>query len=448
MVKALHRGGIEVLLDVVYNHSCEGDHLGPTLSLRGVDNEVYYRLLPNDRARYEDFTGCGNTLDTRNPQTLRLVMDSLRYWVTEMRVDGFRFDLASALGRDHGSVSRLGTFFDIVFQDPVLSRVKLIAEPWDLGKDGYQVGDFPVNWTEWNGRYRDTIRRFWRGDRSHRGDLGFRLTGSADLYGDDGRHPGASINFVTAHDGFTLRDLASYEKKHNEANGEENRDGTDDNASVNFGVEGETDDEPITAARRKQERNFLAMLFFSQGVPMIAAGDELARTQGGNNNAYCQDNAVSWLSWELSPEQTELLEFVRKLALLRRTHPVFQRKTFFRGAKVRGTLKDIAWYEEDGREMVGADWNESERRTLGLLLSGDGLEQRGPEGQALEDDSFFLAINGSAAAVQFTVPWLGAPWHVLVDTVSAKIPQLRKLVEKKLLALAPRTVVLLRLPRV
>lgn len=448
MVKALHRGGIEVLLDVVYNHTCEGDHLGPTLSLRGIDNRVYYRLQKEDASRYEDFTGCGNTLEMRHPQALRMVMDSLRYWVTEMHVDGFRFDLASSLGRGEGAISRLGTFFDIVFQDPVLSRVKLIAEPWDLGKDGYQVGNFPVNWTEWNGRYRDTVRRFWRGDGGQRADLGFRLTGSADLYGDDGRHPGASINFVTAHDGFTLHDLVAYLRKHNEENGENNRDGSDDNASVNFGVEGETDDEGVRAARRKQVRNFLAMLFFSQGVPMIRAGDEIDRTQRGNNNAYCQDNEISWLSWDLAPHQEELLEFVRKLALLRRTHPVFQRKTFFRGAKVRGVLKDIAWYEADGRELTGADWSESERRTVGLLLSGLGLEQRGPEGQALEDDSFFLAINGSAAAVDFHVPWLGAPWHVLVDTESPKIPQLRKIGEGEKLGLTPRSLALLRLPRV
>ncbi len=452
MVKALHRGGIEVLLDVVYNHTCEGDHLGPTLSLRGVDNRVYYRLFKEDLSRYEDFTGCGNTLDMRHPQTLRLVMDSLRYWVTEMHVDGFRFDLASALGRSEGAIARLGTFFDIVFQDPVLSRVKLVAEPWDLGKGGYQVGNFPVNWTEWNGRYRDTVRRFWRGDAAQRADLGFRLTGSADLYGDDGRHPGASINFVTAHDGFTLRDLVSYERKHNEENGEQNRDGTDDNASTNFGVEGETDDPSVRAARAKQVRNFLAMLFLSQGVPMLTAGDELGRTQRGNNNAYCQDNALSWLDWALDDEKSALLEFVRKLALLRRTHPVFQRKTFFRGAKLKGVLKDIAWYEADGREMTGADWNERERRTLGLLLSGDGLDQRGPEGQALEDDSFFLAINGSASEATFTIPLLPGPehgpWHVLVDTESAKIPQMRKLAPKESLRVGPRSLVLLRLPRV
>ena len=449
MVRALHRGGIEVILDVVYNHTCEGDRLGPTLSLRGVDNRVYYRLKPSDLAEYEDVTGCGNTLDMRNPQVLRLIMDSLRYWVREMHVDGFRFDLASALGREEGAMSRLSTFFDIVFQDPVLSRVKLIAEPWDLGEGGYQVGNFPVNWTEWNGRYRDVIRHVWRGDEGQRPELGYRLTGSADLFADDGRHPGASINFVTAHDGFTLRDLVTYAHKHNEANGEENRDGTSDNSSENFGIEGETDDLDVRELRARHVRNFLVTLFFSQGVPMLTAGDELGRTQRGNNNAYCQDNALSWVDWNLDEERNETLDFVRKLALLRRTHLVFQRRSFFRGAKVKGgDLKDIAWFEPDGTEMVNGHWDDASRCAIGLLLSGDGLIERGPTGQILEDDTFFLALNPEPKPMLFVLPKLAHAWEVLVDTRSAKVPAMRTLEPGESLLLLERSCALLRMPRI
>ncbi len=450
MVRRIHAAGLEVLLDVVYNHSCEGDHLGPTVSLRGIDNAVYYHLRASDPSRYDDFTGCGNTLNMMHPQTLKMVMDSLRYWVTEMHVDGFRFDLASALGREGAAMSRMATFFDIVFQDPVLSRVKLIAEPWDVGDDGYQVGNFPVSWTEWNGRYRDTVRRFWRGEPGHVADLGYRLTGSADLFGSDGRHPSASINFITAHDGFTLRDLVSYRHKHNEQNGEQNRDGTNDNASDNYGVEGETDDQEVLAVRARQVRNFFATLLFSQGVPMITAGDEVGRSQRGNNNAYCQDNELSWMNWELTPGKEELLAFVSKLVLLRRSHPIFQRHTFFRGERAAGTeLKDIAWFTPRGTEMTAGDWAEPEHHTIGLLLSGDGVGARSPQGQVLEDDTFFLALNAGLRSVDFVVPPIGGePWEVLVDTASAKVPAMRRIFGGSQLPLVGRSVALLRRPRV
>ena len=338
------RAGSEVVLDVVYNHTCEGDRFGPTLSFRGLDNAAYYRLAPDDLGRYVDFSGCGNTLNVTEPQTLKLIMDSLRYWVLEMHVDGFRFDLAPTLARDLEHMDKLSAFFDIIHQDPVLSVVKLIAEPWDLGTQGYQVGNFPVLWSEWNGRYRDTVRRFWLGDRSRVGDLGYRLTGSSDLYGDDGRRPHASINFITAHDGMTLRDLVSYSKKHNEANGERNEDGTTDDASFNFGVEGETSDPEILRARARQQRNLLATLLVSQGVPMIYSGDEIGRTQRGNNNAYVQDNLVSWLDWDLDPPRRELLAFVQRLAALRRAHPSFRRRAFLRGEPIgRTSMKDATW---------------------------------------------------------------------------------------------------------
>jgi glycogen operon protein len=420
MVKRLHSAGIEVVLDVVYNHTGEGDHLGPTVSLRGLDNPTYYRLHPQNRARYEDYTGCGNSLNMMHPQTIKLVMDSLRYWVTEMHVDGFRFDLATTLAREVGtSVDRLSAFFDIIHQDPVLSNVKLIAEPWDLGQNGYQVGNFPVLWTEWNGRYRDTIRKFWTGNRSVVGDMGYRLTGSSDLYEDDGRRPHASINFITAHDGFTLRDLVTYEKKRNLANGEENRDGWDDNNAWNCGVEGPSDDAAIIKLRARQIRNFIVTLMLSQGVPMLTAGDEIGKTQGGNNNAYAQDNEISWLDWKLDVERERLFAYVSEVVAFRRRHPVFRRPRFFRGERVAGSdLPDIAWFRVDGREMQGSDWNQPERAVIGLLLSGEALDWRDAKGDNVLDDTFLILLNGSHDDVTFTFPsaeW-GQKWACRIDT--------------------------------
>jgi glycogen operon protein len=419
MVKALHRAGIEVVLDVVYNHTGEGDQLGPTVSLRGLDNAAYYRLRVDNRALYDDFTGCGNSLNMLHAQTLKLVMDSLRYWVTEMHVDGFRFDLASTLARETSAVDKMSAFFDIIHQDPVLSNVKLIAEPWDLGDGGYQVGNFPVLWTEWNGRYRDTVRHFWTGATWTIADLGYRLTGSSDLYEDDGRHPHASINFVTAHDGFTLRDLVSYEKKHNEANGEQNKDGSDYNASWNGGVEGETTDAAIRALRLRQQRNFIVTLALSQGVPMVTAGDEMGKTQRGNNNAFVQDNALSWLDWELDEDRKALLDFTCDVFAFRRRHPVFRRPGFFKGQRVGGSeLKDIAWFHRDGREMTLIDWQKPENNAIGLLLAGDALNWRDDNGEPVIDDSFLLLLNGSRVDVDFVLPSLewGTRWSLRIDT--------------------------------
>jgi len=449
MVRALHRAGLEVLLDVVYNHTCEGDHEGPTVCLRGVDNTTYYRLKKDALDRYEDFTGCGNTLDMMHPQSLKLVMDSLRYWVTEMHVDGFRFDLASALGREQGAMSRMSTFFDIIYQDPVLSRVKLVAEPWDVGEGGYQVGNFPVHWTEWNGKFRDTVRKFWRGDPGQLGDLGFRLTGSSDLFQDDGRHPGASINFVTAHDGFTMRDLVSYESKHNEGNGEQNRDGSEDNSSSNAGVEGDTADPRVIELRAREVRNFFATLLFSQGVPMISSGDEIGRTQRGNNNAYVQDNPISWLDWELGDAERELLDFVRKLVQLRRAHPAFQRKTFFRGARLHGSARDVVWLDETGAELTAAQWSDPNRKAIGLVIAGDAIEGRSDLGHRLSDDTFFLALNASDASVDFHVPRAPSasqPWDVVVDTATSKVPVMRRVRTGDTLTLVSKSFALLRCP--
>ena len=419
MVKSLHAAGIEVVLDVVYNHTCEGDHIGPTLSLRGIDNRTYYRLKPNNPLLFEDYSGCGNTLNMLHPQTLKLIMDSLRYWVTEMRVDGFRFDLASTLARESGSVDRLSAFFDIIHQDPILSNVKLIAEPWDLGEGGYQVGNFPVLWTEWNGRFRDTVRRVWRGDGGLTGDLGFRLTGSSDLYEDDGRHPHASINFVTAHDGFTVRDLVTYEKKRNLANGENNRDGWDDNQGWNCGVEGETDDGEVRSLRMRQQRNLLATLLLSQGVPMLTSGDELGKTQQGNNNPYCQDNETSWIDWELDGQRRALLAWTREIVALRKREPVFRRRRFLRGERIAGSLsKDIAWFRPDGKEMAIEDWQSPKRSTLALLLAGDALGWMDEFGTEVVGDSFLVMLNASAEEVVYTMPgeaW-GERWELVVDT--------------------------------
>jgi isoamylase len=419
MVRALHAAGLEVILDVVYNHTAEGDHLGPTLSMRGVDNACYYRLKPGDRRHYQDFTGCGNTLNMLHPRVLQLIMDSLRYWVVEMHVDGFRFDLASALARELFEVDKLGSFFDIIQQDPVLSQVKLIAEPWDLGEGGYQVGNFPVGWTEWNARFRDTVRRFWRGDAGQVPELASRLAGSSDLYAPGGRRPYASINFVVSHDGFTIRDLVAYEKKHNEANGEQNRDGENNNMSWNSGVEGPTSDPAINALRERQARNLLATLLLSQGVPMLCAGDEFGRTQGGNNNAYCQDNEMTWLDWSSAPEQTALIEFTRLLTRLRQAHPVLRRQKFFEGrSQLRALEKDIAWLQPHGGEMTSALWGAPEVRVLGALLAGDAIDEVDGRGVPIVDDTFLLLLNASDQAVPFRLPApvAGTTWDLVTDT--------------------------------
>jgi isoamylase len=422
MVKVLHSAGIEVILDVVYNHTAEGDHLGPTLAFRGIDNASYYRLLESDRRRYIDYTGCGNTLNLRHPRVLQLIMDSLRYWVIEMHVDGFRFDLASALARELHEVDRLGAFFDVILQDPVLNRVKLIAEPWDLGEGGYQVGNFPPGWAEWNDRYRDTMRAFWKGDGGLIGEFARRLTGSSDLYGRSGRRPYASINFITAHDGFTLRDLVSYNDKHNEANGEDNRDGHNHNLSWNCGVEGPTDDPQINRLRAQQSRNFIATLLLSQGVPMITAGDEIGRTQNGNNNAYCQDNETSWIDWSLDGDRERLLAFTRRMIALRRAHPTFRRRDFFQGRPIYGgDIKDIVWLRPDGNEMTQHEWESEHARALAVYLAGAGLAEVDSRGRPLADDDFVLLFNASAEPVEFRIPErLGAGrWLVVLDTAHA-----------------------------
>jgi glycogen operon protein len=420
MVKKLHRAGIEVVLDVVYNHTGEGDWTGPSVCLRGLDNRTYYRLRPDNPARYEDYTGCGNSINMLHPQTLKLVMDSLRYWVTEMHVDGFRFDLASTLAREYGPhVDKLSAFFDIIHQDPILSNVKLIAEPWDLGHGGYQVGNFPVLWTEWNGRYRDTIRQFWSGGKHVVGDMGYRLTGSSDLYEDDGRRPHASINFITAHDGFTLRDLVTYEKKRNLANGEENRDGSDDNMAWNCGSEGPTTDPKINRLRARQQRNFIVTMMVSQGVPMITAGDEIGKTQQGNNNPFVQDNETAWLDWKLDAERERLLAFCRDVVAFRKRHPVFRRPRFLRGERVGGSeLPDIAWFRSDGREMTAPDWQNPPRAILGLFLDGNALDWRDAKGEVVADDTFLVLLNGSHEDIYFTLPseeW-GGRWALRIDT--------------------------------
>ena len=419
MVKTLHEAGIEMILDVVYNHTGEGNHLGPTLCFRGVDNANYYRLVPEDPRHYMDYTGCGNTLNLTHPRTLQLIMDSLRYWVLEMHVDGFRFDLASALARELHDVDRLGAFFDIIHQDPVLSQVKLIAEPWDLGEGGYQVGNFPVLWAEWNDQYRDTVRHFWKGDDGQIGALGYRLTGSSDIYGRGGRRPFASVNFVAAHDGFSLHDLVSYSYKHNEANGEESRDGTDNNLSWNCGAEGPTGDPAILALRERQKRNFLATLLLSQGVPMLCGGDELQRTQQGNNNAYCQDNEISWFDWKLDRDSRDLLAFTRRLIALRRGHPVLRRRQFFHGRKIRGSeVKDLTWFRPDGKEMAEENWQDPLARCIGLRLAGDAIEEVDARGDRIEDDAFLILLNAHHDAVPFVLPAhrRGIRWEVILDT--------------------------------
>jgi isoamylase len=419
MVKALHDAGIEVILDVVYNHTAEGDHRGPTLSFRGIDNSAYYRLSEHDKQYYLDYTGCGNSFNVRSPHALQLIMDSLRYWVLEAHVDGFRFDLASALARELHDVDRLSTFFDLVQQDPVVSQVKLIAEPWDVGEGGYQVGNFPPLWSEWNGKYRDAVRDFWRGRSAALPEFASRLSGSSDLYETSGRRPVASINFVTCHDGFTLTDLVSYNTKHNQANGEDGRDGSDDNRSWNCGAEGSTSDPGITALRARQRRNFLATLFCSQGVPMVLAGDELGRTQDGNNNAYCQDNDLSWVDWDMAETNADLLEFTRVLSALRRDHPVFRRRRFFRGKPAGdGYLADIAWLTPSGQEMSDDDWATPYARAMTVFLNGDAITEPDPHGEQVRDDSFLVMLSAGREALEFTVPnrKFGECWAVVLDT--------------------------------
>jgi glycogen operon protein len=422
MVKALHRAGLEVILDVVYNHTAEGNHLGPMLSFRGVDNFAYYRLVPDDPRHYMDYTGTGNTLDARNPAVLRLIMDSLRYWVTECHVDGFRFDLASTLARGLYDVDRLSAFFDTIHQDPVLSQVKLIAEPWDVGPGGYQVGNFPVLWSEWNGIYRDVMRDFWRGEASL-ADFTARFAGSSDLYESDGRKPFASVNFVTAHDGFTLSDLVSYNDKHNEANQENGEDGTDDNRSWNCGAEGPTDDQGVNELRARQRRNFIATLMLSQGVPMLLGGDELCRSQGGNNNGWCQDNEISWYDWELGDEAWGLLDWTKRLIALRRSEPVFRREHFLEGDREDGR-PDVWWFRRDGRRMTRRDWENAELGWLGVFLSGDHTDMVDAHGRPVNGDSFLVVLNVSPEDVMFRLPAarLGARWTVELTSADPGLP--------------------------
>jgi isoamylase len=425
MVKRLHAEGIEVILDVVYNHTCEGNEKGPMLSLKGVDNTTYYRTLTDDPRFYMDYTGTGNTLNVYNPETLKLIMDSLRYWVSEMHVDGFRFDLASTLARELHDVNKLGAFFDTIHQDPTLADVKLIAEPWDIGEGGYQVGNFPVLWAEWNGKYRDTVRRFWKGDTGQLSDFAYRLTGSSDLYKNDGRKPSASINFITAHDGFTLCDLVSYNEKHNEANGDNNTDGADNNDSWNMGAEGPTDDVEINRLRERQTRNFLTTLMISQGVPMLAGGDEFSRSQRGNNNCYCQDDELTWYDWNLDEPRKRLLEFTSLLIQLRKDHPNLHRRRFFQDRVIRGSVvRDIAWYGTDGNEVSDEAWNESWNKSIGLLLNGKTLNVMDDEGHPVVDDSFLILVNAAEEGVEYVLPEPPdkTPWKQVLDTENIENP--------------------------
>jgi isoamylase len=454
MVKTLHRAGIEVILDVVYNHTAEGNHLGPTLSFKGIDNATYYRLVSDTPRYYMDYTGTGNTLNVRHPQVLKLIMDSLRYWITEMHVDGFRFDLAAALARELHEVDRLSAFFDVINQDPLISQVKLIAEPWDVGEGGYQVGGFPTLWAEWNGRYRDVVRRYWKGDDGQLAEFGYRFTGSSDLYQRDGRHPTASVNFITAHDGFTLRDLVSYNEKHNEANGEDNRDGSNDNHSWNHGAEGETQDPAVLELRERQERNFLATLMLSQGLPMICGGDELGRTQRGNNNAYAQDNELSWFDWDLDDRRRRLLDFTRRLIGIRAAHPNFHRRRFFQDRRIDpdapdrevngGIEQDILWLRPDGKEMALDEWHAGWIRCFGLWLNGRTLDEVNAIGEFLHDDTFLVLFNPHHEPVRFTLPQArpGTAWELWLDTRTAVAPKGRtqtrkfyKLIERSMAVL-------------
>jgi isoamylase len=446
MVRTLHAAGLEVILDVVYNHTAEGNPCGPTLSMRGIDNASYYRLSPENPRYYLDFTGCGNTLNMRHPRVLQLIMDSLRYWVVDMHVDGFRFDLASTLARELFAVNKLGAFFDIVHQDPVLSQVKLIAEPWDVGEGGYQVGNFPVLWTEWNGKYRDSVRRFWKGDGGAMAELATRLSGSSDLYEQSGRRPYASINFVTCHDGFTLQDLVSYNEKHNEANGEENHDGASDNTSWNCGAEGATEDPEIRSLRERQKRNLMATLLLSEGVPMICGGDELGHTQRGNNNAYCHDGELTWLDWSLDESRKRFLDFVRRVIALRRGQPVFQRRTFFQGRQIRGAqIKDISWLTPTGEEMNDEAWSAGFVRCLGVRLAGDLIGELNERGERILGDTLLILLNGHHEMIQFTLPIHkeGQHWERLLDTAASEdVPG--KVDEEKPYALQGRSLAVLR----
>jgi isoamylase len=425
MVRALHEAGIEVILDVVYNHTAEGNHLGPTLSMKGIDNQSYYRLVEGDEQFYMDYTGTGNSLNVGNPHALQLIMDSLRYWVTEMHVDGFRFDLAATLAREFYEVDKLATFFELVQQDPVVSQVKLIAEPWDVGPGGYQVGGFPPLWTEWNGEYRDIVRDFWRGESATLGEFASRITGSSDLYEDNGRRPYASINFITAHDGFTLADLVSYNEKHNEANGEDGRDGADDNRSWNCGVEGPSDDPEIVSLRDCQRRNLLATLLLSQGVPMILHGDELGRTQGGNNNAYCQDNEVAWIDWKRAEADDAMTHFTGALTAFRAQHPVFRRRRFFAGKPIRkgDELRDIAWFTPAGEEMQEQNWDDGFGKSIVVFLNGDAIADRDPRGERVVDDSFLMAFNAHHEDIEMTLPSddYGPGWALVVDSCAGTV---------------------------
>jgi isoamylase len=442
LVKTLHSAGIEIILDVVYNHTGEGNHLGPTLSLRGIDNQAYYRL-DRDKRFYTDFTGTGNSLNMQHPRTIQLIMDSLRYWVTDMHVDGFRFDLAPVLARELHDVDKLSAFFDIIQQDPTLASVKLIAEPWDVGPGGYQVGNFPIRWAEWNGRYRDSVRHYWRGDRGCVPELASRLAGSSDIYEPSGRGSYASVNFVTAHDGFTLYDLVSYEQKHNEANGENNRDGHDDNVSRNWGVEGDTDDPQILDMRFRVMRDFIATLAFSQGIPMLSHGDEIARTQCGNNNAYAQDNETTWVHWDLDDRRRQLLAFTRKCLNLRHTHGVLRRRHFFRGEPtVKGGPKDLSWIRPDGREMTGADWDDGDNHALGMLIYGDATDETDDRGRPIKGETLLVVANAGAAATEFTLPVVEGDgmWVELIDTAVHEL----RVVTSRVIEVAPSSLVLLR----
>ncbi|MGD1867357.1 MAG: glycogen debranching protein GlgX [Phormidesmis sp.] len=455
MVRSLHAAGIEVILDVVYNHTGEGNHMGPTLCFRGIDNACYYRLVQDNERYYMDYTGCGNSLRMSHPQVLKLIMDSLRYWVQEMHVDGFRFDLASALARELFEVGTLATFFDIIHQDPVLSKVKLIAEPWDVGDGGYQVGKFPLLWSEWNGKYRDTVRDFWRGENSTLGEFALRLTGSSDLYEHTGRRPHASINFITAHDGFTLRDLVSYNDKHNDANGEDNRDGESHNRSWNCGAEGETDDPDILQLRVQQQRNYLATLMLSQGVPMLLAGDEMGRSQDGNNNTYCHDNELSWLDWTLEKEEKELLRYTQKLVKLIRDHPVLRRRNWFHGREIHGSgIRDIGWFNVDGKPMHD-EWTAGYVKTLTVFLNGEEIATPDKQGEQVLDDSFLLMFNAHYEMLEFALPtrfrssentdWSERRWRLLIDTKSEGFVKRTKNYKKKdKVTVAARSLVVLK----
>ncbi|OFK61680.1 glycogen debranching protein GlgX [Corynebacterium sp. HMSC078A10] len=452
MVRAYHEAGIEIILDVVYNHTAEGNHMGPTIAFRGIDNHAYYRLVDDNPEHYMDYTGTGNSLNVRHPHSLQLIMDSLRYWVTEMRVDGFRFDLASTLARELDDVDKLATFFDLVQQDPVVSKVKLIAEPWDVGHNGYQVGNFPPIWSEWNGKYRDTVRDFWRGEPSKMGEFASRLTGSSDLYANNGRRPTASINFITAHDGFTLRDLVSYNEKHNADNGEDNRDGESHNRSWNHGVEGPTDDEEIKKLRRRQVRNFLTTLLLSQGTPMLCHGDELGRTQGGNNNVYCQDNEISWIDWSMLEQEKNIAMhgFTKRLINIRKNHPVFRRQRFLAGGPFGSEVKDrdIAWLVPSGKLMTPEDWDFEFGKALMVYLNGNAITETTARGERITDDSFIMIFNAHHEDIEFTLPKkdLGASWRLIVDTSdSGGYPDEEKLISAEgTIMVQPRSTLILR----